>query len=174
MEKRAIDVAALALQPFTVYGSEGALLVCGEGPALANPMTISWGTFGIIWGRPIAMVLVRPTRHTFTFINRMPDFTINWLPDDWGDALKLCGSQSGRDLNKFTATGLTPTASCAVTSPSIAESVLTLECRTVYRDEIDPTLFMDPAIEGMYPSKDYHTLFFGEVVAAFGGEPFCG
>jgi hypothetical protein len=51
MERRAIEIAALPVQPFTVYGNAGALLVCGEGPAYANPMTISWGTFGIMWGR---------------------------------------------------------------------------------------------------------------------------
>lgn len=123
----------------------------------------------IAWyGRPVAMVMVRPTRHTFTFINRMPDFTINWLPDDWGDALRLCGSQSGRDVNKFEATGLTPVASCAVAAPSLEQAVLTLECRTIYRDEIDPTLFIDADLDGNYPNKDYHALFYGEVVAAFG------
>lgn len=168
MEKQIIPIAELGLQPFTNFDPLGALLVCGEGPADANPMTISWGTFGIMWGRPIMMVMVRPVRHTWTFINHLPDFTVNWFGEEWGEALRICGSTSGRDGDKFAATGLTPVASGSVQTPSIKQSILTLECRIIYRDVVKPELFIDPTLEKNYPQQDYHQLFYGEIVAATG------
>ncbi|MHB0938123.1 MAG: flavin reductase family protein [Armatimonadota bacterium] len=171
MEKQAIEIQQLNLQPFTTFEPEGVLLVSGE-MAGANVMTISWGMFGIMWGKPVMMAMVRPTRHTWEFITQAPDFTVNWMDEAWTDALRLCGSKSGRDMDKFAAAGLTPSPASAVTSPVINESVLTLECRILYRHDLSPAQFLDPGLAGNYPNKDYHGLFFGEIVAATGVEAF--
>ncbi len=168
MEKQPISVAQLALQPFTTFDPGGVLLVSGTGPEHANVMTISWGTFGIMWGKPMMMVMVRPTRHTWQFILDAPDFTVNWMADTWAEAVRLCGSASGRDIDKFAATGMHPVTGSAVGSPVIAESILTLECRTCYHTDVIPAHFIDPALEQNYPAKDYHGLFFGEIIVATG------
>ena len=173
MDKQPIDPRQLKLQPFTTFDPEGVLLVSGAGAAQANVMTISWGMFGIMWGRPVMMVMVRPTRHTWDFITQAPDFTVNWLDDAWTDAVRLCGTKSGRDMDKFAATGLTPAPARSVESPVIAESALALECRTLYRHDLSPEAFLDPALQNMYPQNDYHGLFFGDIVAALGVEAFC-
>jgi len=172
MGKSALAVAELALTPFTTFDPNGVLLVSGEGVGNANPMTISWGMFGIMWGKPIVMVMVRPTRYTYSLINRLPDFTVNWMHGEWRDALLVCGSVSGNDTDKFAATGLRPIPATSIQSPAIADSLLTLECRTVYRDDITPEKFLDQSLLDMYPARDYHTLFFGEVIAAMGVEQF--
>lgn len=172
MEKYPIPVPSLALQSFTAFDTDGILLVAGRGVDDANPMTISWGMFGIMWGRPVMMVMVRPTRHTWSFIAEGADFTANWLPADWREALRLCGSASGRDMDKFAASGLQPVASTQVQSPSLAESVLTLECRVLYRSQVEPASFVEPALQDNYPGRDYHGLFFGEIVAALGIDRF--
>ncbi len=175
MDQHLIEIARLNLQPFTAFDPGGVLLLSGSGVDDANLMTISWGLYGIMWGKPIMMVMVRPTRHTWGFITRVPDFTVNWLDASWADALALCGSASGRDTEKFAATGLTPVPAAQVQSPALRESALVLECRTVYRDEVKPEQFLDPALEGLYPQKDYHGLFFGEIVSARGVAAFrCG
>lgn len=175
MEKQYIDPRDLNLQPFTTFDPEGVLLVSGMNLADANVMTISWGMFGIMWGKPVMMVMVRPTRHTWQFITQAPDFTVNWMDTAWTDAIRLCGSASGRDMNKFTATGLTPAPGRVIQSPIIAESALALECRLLYRHDLTPDQFIEPALEQMYPAKDYHGLFFGEIVSALGVEAFrCG
>lgn len=172
IDKQPIAVSELALQPYTVFDPEGAILVSGQGPAQANPMTISWGTFGIMWARPIVMVMVRPTRHTWQFISAMPDFTVNWLPAELAAATRLCGTASGRDMDKWEAAGIHPVMASAVQSPAIAESVLTLECRTVYHEMVDPAKFLDPALMDMYPARDFHGLFFGEIIAAAGTDVY--
>lgn len=168
MDKTNIPVSHLALDPFTTFSPNGILLVSGHDTTRANPMTISWGMFGIMWGRPVMMVMVRPTRYTWKFITQSPDFTVNWMPEDWTDAVRLCGSASGRDQQKFAATGMNPVAATQVQSPVIAESMLSLECRTLYRHDIAPDQFLDASLMELYRQQDFHGLFFGEIVAACG------
>lgn len=173
MAKQPLTIAELQIQPFTALGADGVLLVCGDTPDHANPMTISWGMFGIMWGKPIMMAMVRHSRYTWDFINTMPDFTVNWMPEDWSDALLICGTESGRDKNKFAETGMTPVAGTVVQSPIIAESALSLECRTLYRTDLQREQFIDPSVlSGCYGDGDMHGLFFGEVVAVSGVEHF--
>jgi len=167
MDKISLPVNELALQPFTAFDPDGVLLVAGTHER-ANVMTISWGTFGIMWGKPVMMVMVRPTRHTWDFIRTAPDFSVNWMHAEWADAVRICGTQSGRDLDKFAATGLTPSPAARVTAPVIAQSELTLECRTLCHTDLKPEQFRDAALLPLYPQEDYHGLFFGEVLMATG------
>ena len=171
MEKQHIAVRNLDLPPFTTFDPNGLLLVCGEDEQHANVMTIGWGMFGIMWSRPVVMVMVRPTRYTWDFITRAPDFTVNWLGQQWTKAVQLCGTVSGRDVNnKFTEAGLHAVRGLQVGSPVIEESVLSLECRVIYRDAVSPERFIDPGLGMLYAAEDYHGLFYGEVVAAVGTE----
>ena len=172
MEKRAIELNRLDLQPFSAFDPDGLLLVVGESVEKANVMTIGWGTFGIMWRKPVVMAMVRPTRYTWEFISEAADFTVNWLSSDKKDALQLCGTASGRDINKFAAAGLHPVQAGKVSSPILEESVLALEWRIIYKDLLRPEQFIDPLMELHYGQKDYHGLFYGEVVAATGTSAF--
>ena len=102
-----IDPAALSLNPFTLIGKDWALLTAG-GETGFNPMTVSWGNMGVMWNKNIVTVYVRPQRYTKEFIDRSDKFTLSFFEESMRPALKLCGSKSGRDLNKVEATGLTP------------------------------------------------------------------
>jgi flavin reductase (DIM6/NTAB) family NADH-FMN oxidoreductase RutF len=172
MPKQPIAVNDLVLQPYTTLSPEGVLLVCGTDVAHANPMTISWGTFGVMWGKPILMVMVRPSRHTYTLLKSAPDFTVNWMSESWTPAVRLCGSASGRDIDKFKQTGMHPVKATTVQSPVIAEAELAIECSVAYRSQVDPSLFVNMALLNCYDAKDYHGLFFGEVVAIAGTDRF--
>ncbi|HEX2952000.1 MAG TPA: flavin reductase family protein [Armatimonadota bacterium] len=173
MDKRPIAIAELNLQPFTTFNPDGVLLVSGSDVSHANPMTISWGMFGIMWGKPTMMAMVRHTRYTYNYITKNPDFTVNWMSEDWSDALRICGSTSGRDMDKFAETGLTPVPGIIVASPVIDQSALSLECRTIYRTELTQESFLDQSVfSTMYGDGDIHDLFFGEIVAASGVEAF--
>ena len=166
MNKQPVAVDQLALQPFTTFDPNGILLVCAH-EGRANPMTISWGTFGIMWGMPVVMVMVRFSRFTYQLIQHAPDFTVNWLPGELTGALNLCGSASGRDMDKFSAAGISTAPGINVQSPHIAESIMTLECTTQYRDILKPEQFVTADALKMYRDGDFHELFFGRVVAAF-------
>ncbi len=42
-----------------------------------NTMTIGWGNVGFIWNKPMLMVPVRYSRHTYSMIDRSETFTVS-------------------------------------------------------------------------------------------------
>lgn len=78
----------------------------GEQNDKPNAMTIGWATLGIVWGKPILTVYVRPSRYTFGLIEKTGDFTVNVLPRELEEIASFCGNISGRDCDKFEAKGL--------------------------------------------------------------------
>jgi flavin reductase (DIM6/NTAB) family NADH-FMN oxidoreductase RutF len=133
-----------------------------------NTMTVGWGSVGTMWGRPFAQVVVRPIRYTYEFIERYDTFTLCAFPQRHRRALNLLGTKSGRDGDKIAEAGLTPVASTQVAAPGFAEADLILECRKIYWDDMAPSRFLDPTIEGNYPNKDYHRIYFGQILAIYG------
>ncbi len=131
-------------------------------------MTVGWGAFGVMWARPMAMIVVRPIRYTHGFTERHDTFTLSAFPESLRPALEYCGSHSGRDGDKAKACGITPVPARAVKAPAFAEAELVVECRKTYVDRIEPGHFLADWIEANYPKKDYHTMYFGEIVAISG------
>lgn len=156
-----IDPAALSLNPFTLIGKDWALLTAGDETGF-NPMTVSWGNMGVMWNKNIVTVYVRPQRYTKEFIDRSDKFTLSFFEESMRPALKLCGSKSGRDLNKVEATGLTPIFEDGTTC--FAEAKLVLECKKIYQDKIRPEGFLSPYIKDCYPQEDYHIIYMGEIL----------
>jgi flavin reductase (DIM6/NTAB) family NADH-FMN oxidoreductase RutF len=159
-----IDPTKLAIRPFEILDMEWALLVGGS--RAPNPMTVSWGGFGTLWNKPVITVFVRPTRFTWSRLVEEPFFTLNFLPEEHRGALEICGERSGRDVDKWELTGLHPETGGAVPVPCVAEARLAFECRTLATLDLDPARFIDVEIHRNYPAKDYHRIFFGEVLAA--------
>jgi hypothetical protein len=58
-------------------------------------------------------------------------------------------------------------ASKTVSAPSYNEASLILECRKMYYQDMDPSGFVDKTIQENYAAKDYHRIYFGEILAAF-------
>jgi flavin reductase (DIM6/NTAB) family NADH-FMN oxidoreductase RutF len=144
---------------------EGVFLTVKAGAAL-NTMTIGWATFGYAWRKPVMMVMVRDSRHTFGIIEKAADFTVSIPSGDMKKEIAFCGTKSGRDVDKFKACGLETAPGRQVGSPIIRVPGIHFECRIVYRNPIDPAQLArdyDP----IYPQKDYHTLYFGEIVAGY-------
>jgi len=145
---------------------KGAFLTVQYGNRL-NTMTIGWGAQGIIWTGPVFIVAVRNTRHTFKLIERAPDFTVS-LPetDAFKKALAFCGTRSGKDVDKFAACGLSTLPARKVASPIIDLPGIHLECRILLRTPMSPEL-MNMELFEFYPEQDYHTLYYGRIVAAY-------
>ncbi len=160
----------LLVNPFTIFDRQWALLVAGS--ARPNPMTVSWGGLGTLWNRPVVTVYVRPSRFTFALLDAEPAFTVNVLPDRFRAALDLCGSVSGRDRDKWRATGLEKLQSATVPVPRVAEADLSLECRVLATFDLDPTRFLEPSIHDLYPRRDHHRAFVGEVLAGWAADRF--
>jgi flavin reductase (DIM6/NTAB) family NADH-FMN oxidoreductase RutF len=160
------DYMALTIQRLQ---QDGLLLVSMGANGKANVMTIGWGTIGVIWGLPIFVVLVRHSRHTFSLMEQVSDFTVNVFPKELETAVKSCGIFSGRDHDKFKDAHLTPIPSHEVHSPTIKECVLHYECRTVNRMDMLPEE-LALSLRGFYKSGDYHRIYFGEIVATYADE----
>ena len=137
-----------------------------------NTMTVSWGYFGIMWNKPMAVVVVRPVRHTFEFIEKYDTFTLTAFPEKYHNDLKLLGTKSGRDGDKIAETGLTICALQKITAPSFKQAELCVECKKVYWDDYKPENFLDPSIEKNYPRKDYHRIYYGEILNISGTEKY--
>ncbi len=168
MARRPIAIDRLVIRPFHTFDKRWMLLTAGTLEGGFNPMTISWGAMGTVWNRPFAMTLVRPTRFTHGLMESGDAFTLSLFPEHLQQRVHgVCGTRSGRDLDKVAATGLTPIPSTLVSAPAFDEAELILECKQIYRDDLDPTLFIDPAIHELYDG-DHHRFWFGEVVAVHG------
>lgn len=173
MKRTAIDPDRLRLPVVSAWKDRWFLLAAGDfASGSYNLMTVAWGALGCMWGRPLAMIVVRPTRYTYAFFQKHRDFTLNRFPASFADKLNYCGSHSGREVDKVRQTGLTPTASERVAAPSFEQAELVLECRASYFSDFDPGHFLADYIEDNYPEKDYHRMFFGEILAAFGAASF--
>jgi flavin reductase (DIM6/NTAB) family NADH-FMN oxidoreductase RutF len=145
---------------------KGAFLTVKEGDKL-NTMTIGWATIGYVWQRPVLMVAVRNSRHTFGLIEKAADFTVSIpLDEKWKDAVQYCGTQSGRDVDKFKECGFQTSASRQVASPIIRIAGLHFECKIVLKAPMDPAV-MHQDLEKIYSKKDYHTLYFGEIMECY-------
>lgn len=149
--------------------SDWLLLTAGEfKPGAYNAMTISWGGFGVMWDRPVAAVVVRPSRYTYQFMERGASFTVCAFPPEQKRALDLLGTKSGRDGDKIAEAGLTPLPSSRISAPGYAEAELILECRKIYGDDLRPDRFLADYIEPCYQGKNYHRLYLGEILTAHG------
>ena len=115
---------------------KGAFLTVSHG-GRDNTMTIGWGSLGVIWGKPIFSVLVRPSRFTFGLLESSGEFTVSVPLTDMAKALGICGSKSGRDTDKFAEIGLTALPAEEVSAPLIGECFANLECRVVDRDFVE-------------------------------------
>ncbi|MBN1343617.1 MAG: flavin reductase family protein [Phycisphaerae bacterium] len=164
--------------PYTDYFTEvvktmtgtGLLLVSKDGNDRPNAMTIGWGTIGAIWGKPMWVILVRPSRYTYQCIEKTGDFTINVPPPGLKEAVTFCGTKSGRDYDKFSTCKLTAVPGRAVNAPIIGECVVNYECRVVHHNDVLPSELVGAIQNSAYKDGDYHRVYFGEILEAYADE----
>ena len=163
---RLIDPKSLQDNVFRMLDDEWMLVTAGEA-GYFNTMTASWGGFGVIWNRPVAIALVRPQRYTRKFIDSYPAYTLSFFDEKHRNALNICGSKSGRVSNKVEEAGLT-SATTEGGNLYFTEARLVLECRKIYQDDFHEHLFLLPEIpKKFYPSKDLHRFYIGEITHAW-------
>jgi flavin reductase (DIM6/NTAB) family NADH-FMN oxidoreductase RutF len=161
-----INPEHLVLQPVNLWKNQWLLLTAGT-MENCNMMTVAWGSIGCMWNRPFVQIAVRPQRYTLGFIEKSDCFTLCAFSHEYRKDLQLLGSVSGRNKNKLSETRLTLKPSEAVVSPSYNQASMVLECRKMYRQPMDPDGFITDAGTKAYPEKDYHVIFFGEILRAF-------
>ena len=145
----------------------GLLLGSYDAAGKGNLMTIGWGSAGSIWGVPIWIVLVRPSRYTYRCIEHSGCFTVNVPTEDLGMACALCGSRSGRDIDKFAEAKLTLEKAGSVLAPAVGECPIVYECQVVHSSDILPSKLADEILTGSYVGGDYHRVYCGKILAAY-------
>jgi flavin reductase (DIM6/NTAB) family NADH-FMN oxidoreductase RutF len=169
MKKLKVPLTAYSEETIRTLNRCGCLLVSGK-MKKANVMTIGWGLIGILWGKPFFMVAVRPSRHTHDFIEEIGDFTVNIPKKGMESIVNYCGSVSGREHDKFKEKGLTLVPGKKVKSPIISECIINYECKVAFKSKVIPNELQRNFIKKYYSSGDYHTLYFGEILATFADE----
>jgi flavin reductase (DIM6/NTAB) family NADH-FMN oxidoreductase RutF len=154
--------------PFKRIGKDWMLIAAGDVKAdksAWNAMTASWGMLGVLWGKNAAQMYIRSTRHTLAFVDKNDLFCLSFFEEKYRKALTLFGEKSGRDCDKAAEANLTPELleSGGIT---FAEAKEALVCKKLYTHDFDPSRFLDPKTDpDIYPQKDYHRLFIGEIIA---------
>ncbi|MDR2100301.1 MAG: hypothetical protein LBP40_05715 [Campylobacteraceae bacterium] len=128
-----------------------------------NTMTASWGGIGYLWQRDVAIVYVRPTRFTYDFTEKSDYFTLTFFDQKLKAKVhKIFGNKSGRDTNKAKEANLTPIY-FDENIISFEEAKEVIVCKKIYFDDFKPNNFLDKTINDMYPAKDYHRVYIGEI-----------
>jgi flavin reductase (DIM6/NTAB) family NADH-FMN oxidoreductase RutF len=159
------DIRSLRDNTFKRIAEQWMLVTAGNMQAW-NTMTASWGGLGHLWNRDVAFVFIRPTRHTYGFMERQALFTLSFFGPDWRAALTTCGTVSGRDCDKAAITGLKPLPAHPddPASPVLFEQAeMALVCRSVHKQDLDPAGFMDQTIHDHY-NNDFHRLYVAEIL----------
>jgi len=143
-----------------------------------NAMVIGWGGLGTCWSVPVFTVYVRENRYTKSQLDKTGTFTVS-IPLDKADPeiTKICGWQSGHNIDKVKEAGLTLEEPEANGVSGVKEYPLTLECKVLYSQRQDPTRLPEAIfkksypqdVDGSYPmaNRDPHTAYIGEIVAAY-------
>ncbi len=133
-----------------------------------NTMTIGWGTLGFIWKKPIFMAVVRYSRHTYDILEKSKEFTVSVpLTRDMKKELAICGTKSGRDIDKFKECNLTTIKGKSIDTPIIEECELHYECKVVYQQAMEPGLIDKGIREANYSNNDFHIMYYGEIVESY-------
>ncbi len=111
-----------------IYPLPAVLVTTGATPEEYNMLTIAW-TGTICTDPPMCYISVRKERHSYDIIRRTGEFCINLTTEAMAHATDWCGVRSGRNEDKWKATGLTPMTNPHVSAPIIAESPLSICCR---------------------------------------------
>lgn len=164
-----INLNSLSENYFNILNNDWGLLTAGK-PESFNTMTISWGSVGVMWNKPVVFCFVRPQRYTYEFMNRNHYFTLSFFNPEFKQALDFCGNHSGRNTDKMKATELIPYAT-DLGNVIFQQARLAFECKKLYAENLKPEAFIDQSIlKSTYQNNDFHRMFIGEIVNCF--KPF--
>lgn len=148
----------------------GLLLVTADSAGKPNVMTIGWGSIGLVWGKDVFIILVRPSRYSYSLLEQVDDFSVNVPTQGMASAAAFCGSVSGRDSDKFAQAQLTPVPAEEIAVPVIDQCPINFQCRVIHKTDMVAGAVPDDTKSKFYPSDDYHRVYFGQILACYADE----
>lgn len=156
-----INPDELDKSPFKLIGKDWMLITAKKNDKV-NTMTASWGGLGVMWGKDVAYIVVRPQRYTKEFIDNAENFSLTFFDDSFKKQLSYLGSVSGKNEDKISKSNLTIID--LNRTPYFEEGKMSIICKKLYAQEFKPECFIDTNLdEKWYPNKDYHTLYIAEI-----------
>lgn len=143
---------------FSSFANDWTLITAMKPTGKVNTMTASWGGIGNMWSKPVFTCVIRPQRYTFEFTENADFITLSFFGRGYRKELNLCGSKSGRDIDKITAAGLTVIKENGAVY--FEEASVVLIGKKVYSDWLKKECFTDTSIPAdIYPSGDFHKFY---------------
>lgn len=147
-----------------LIGHDYMLITAGDLKS-CNTMTAAWGGLGFLWRKPVSFIFIRPNRFTYGFTEKHDYYSLCFFEPEHREILEFCGTCSGRDTDKITETGL-KAVDYQRKTVYFDQASIVLICRKLYHQDIDPARFLDENIDSLYPLKDYHRMYIGEIEKA--------
>ncbi len=145
-----------------LIGDKWMLITAGKMDSF-NTMTASWGALGYLWNKPVAFCFIRPERYTYKFMEENIFFSLSFFPEKYREALKICGTKSGKNVDKIKETKLTPIE--GVTKTVIfKEALMVMELRKIYFTDIVKDNILEYDILKNYEESGFHRMYIGEIL----------
>ena len=170
MDRKKVDEFKYIVEANRLMRDGGLFLVAEGEDGKPNAMTIGWGFLGTIWRRPAFVVAVRLSRHTYKLLEESDSFTVCLPGKEMEEWLEVCGTKSGRDMDKFKELGMTAAKGVDVEAPYIGECPVHIECEIVYKNEMKPGQLKKALEDDAYPTMDMHVIYYGEVKGVYAVE----
>lgn len=149
---------------FTEIDKTWGLITAGNKEVGYNGMTVSWGGIGEIWGKFVAFIFVRESRYTHEILDKSNNISISFLPNSLKSAHGVFGKLSGRDLDKFKETGLTPIYDDTLDTYYVKEADTVFLMKAIYNQNIPYDNLPEDVKKRFYPTKDIHTMYVCEIL----------
>lgn len=159
--QKEINIRELKDNFVKMISNDWALLTAGKSDDF-NTMTVSWGGIGELWNKDVCFVFVRPQRYTYEFMEKNDYFSLSFFGGEYKKELGVCGSKSGRDIDKMAETGFIPIDLGEAVGYEQAKINVVLK-KLAYQD-MKPDGFVDESIMNNYASNDFHRVYVGEIV----------
>ena len=143
---------------------EGAFLVVKDKKGKINVMTIGWAMVGVVWGKQMMTVFVRPQRFTHELIENAVSFSV-CVPGagKMKEELIFCGTSSGKMVDKIKQCDFSLVQGKHKDNVLIDDCKLFYECEIVEKAKMLPETLSKEITEEFYPNKDFHSIYFGEI-----------
>lgn len=158
---REIGIRELKENFVSMISDQWALLTAGKIDNY-NMMTVSWGGVGELWNKDVCFAFVRPQRYTYKYMEQNEYFTLSFYGGEYKKELGICGSKSGKDVDKTALIGFEPIE--IDKSVSFKEAKITVLLRKIAYQDMDPKGFIAPEITDNYKASDFHRTYVGEIV----------
>ena len=159
--QKEINIRELKDNFVKMISNDWALLTAGKSDDF-NTMTVSWGGIGELWNKDVCFVFVRPQRYTYEFMEKNDYFSLSFFGGEYKKELGVCGSKSGRDIDKMAETGFIPIDLGEATGFEQAKVNVVLK-KLAYQD-MKPDGFIDDSIMNNYANNDFHRVYVGKIV----------